>query len=161
MTSAEWKIPKKLKQVVMWVHPEGRVVGALFVQIDSYDRAEEQPLEILNDGRPFVVVQRRNPSEIRFYNKASIVRVEYQESAAPTTAERVSALACRLHLMDGSLLEGTVMKSLPPDRSRLFDFLNLEDERFIKLYPVDEADNSIVTLVNKSFISFVSTPDRD
>ena len=74
------KIPKKLKLVTLWVHPEGRVVGSLFLRPQSANRAgEEEPLEVLNTADPFLVLKRDQPDELRFYNKSSVVRVEYDD----------------------------------------------------------------------------------
>lgn len=146
------KIPKKLKQVTLWVHPEGRVVGSLFLrpQSPNVPRAEE-PLDVLNTADPFLVLKRDSPDELRFYNKSSVVRVEYEEDA-PVAAAEVQILSCTLHLMDGSLIAGTIRKALAPDRSRLFDYLNLNDERFVKVHYDDDS----VCLVNKAYITCVT-----
>ena len=146
------KIPKKLKQVTLWVHPEGRVVGCLFLRPQSANRAgEEEPLEVLNTIDPFLVLKRDQPDELRFYNKSSVVRVEYDKDDTPEIA-RVKPLPCTLHLMDGSLITGTIRKALPPDRSRLFDYLNLHEERFVKVY----AEDGSVCAVNKAYIACVT-----
>lgn len=146
------KIPKKLKPVTLWVHPEGRVVGSLFLRPQSPNAPrEEEPLEVLNTADPFLVLRREDPDELRFYNKSSVVRVEYQEDA-PTLPNDVRPLLCTLHLMDGSLIGGTIRKVLPPDRARLFDYLNLHDERFVKIY----CDDDSVCAVNKAYITCVT-----
>lgn len=157
MSKQALRITKKRKLVTFWVHPEGRVVGSLFVRTQGpRGEGEEEPLDVLNEEKAFVVVQRQDPEEIRFYNRASIVRVEYREEVRDELAG-ATPLRCRLHMMDGSLFEGTVMKSLPPDRSRLFDFLNTPHERFIKLY----LDEHRTHLINKSYINYVTTFDRE
>jgi hypothetical protein len=146
------KIPKKLKPVTMWVHPEGRVVGSLFLRPQSPNAPrEEEPLEVLNSVDPFLVLKRDGPDELRFYNKSSVVRVEYQEDV-PVVPVNVAPLECTLHLMDGSLIPGTIRKVLPPDRARLYDYLNLCDERFVKLY----CDDGSVCVVNKAYITCVT-----
>lgn len=143
------KIPKKLKPVTLWVHPEGRVVGSLFLRPQSPNAPrEEEPLEVLNTVDPFLVLKRDGPDELRFYNKSSVVRVEYQEDALMLPAD-VAPLVCTLHLMDGSLIAGTIRKVLPPDRARLFDYLNLHGERFVKIY----CDDGTVCAVNKAYIA--------
>jgi hypothetical protein len=146
------KIPKKLKQVTLWVHPEGRVVGFLFLRPQSLNIAgEEEPLEVLNQPEPFLVLKRQSPDELRFYNKSSIIWVEYVEGAKLQFPE-VEPLRCKLHLMDGSFIEGSSRKDLPPDHARLLDFLNLAHEHFVKVY----ADDGNVYLVNKSYIICVT-----
>ena len=53
------KIPKKLKQVTLWIHPEGRVIGSLFLSLQSpYSSGEEAPLDALNQTDPFLVFNR-------------------------------------------------------------------------------------------------------
>jgi len=155
--SEAWKIPKALHQVSMWVHPAGRVIGSLFVHLQStrYEHGPQRPLEVLNDGRHFLVLQRDEPKELRFYNRSAIVRVEYRDEA-PESRDGLVAQRCQIHLMDGSLIEGTMMKSLPPDRSRLLDFLNLEEEAFMTIY----GDDGIVCLINKAYVVCVRIPDR-
>jgi hypothetical protein len=145
------KIPKKLKQITLWVHPDGRVVGSLFLRPQSPNTpGEEEPLEVLNTADPFLVLKRDDSDELRFYNKSSVVRVEYDEdNALPLPS--VEPLPCTLHLMDGSLIAGTIRKALPPDRSRLFDYLNLPNEQFVKIY----CEDGTVCVVNKSYITCV------
>lgn len=146
------KIPKKLKPVTLWVHPEGRVIGSLFLRPQSPNAPrDEEPLELLNTVDPFLVLKREGPDELRFYNKSSVVRVEYVEDV-PILPGNVGSLTCTLHLMDGSLIAGTIRKELPPDRARLFDYLNLHDERFVKIY----CDDHSVCAVNKAYITCVT-----
>ena len=156
MTTDHLKIPKTLKEVILWVHPEGRVVGSLFLREQSVHHAgAEEPLEVLNQGEHFVVLQREEPTELRFYNRASIIRVEYPGDKPPCDgAQGTKALPCQLNMMDGSLIAGTICEPLPPDHSRLFDYLNRDPDRFIRIY----LDEQTVCLVNKAYIIQVSPP---
>ncbi len=146
------KVPKRLKQVTLWVHPEGAVVGDLFLRLpSSEDEAEEEPLEVLNQPDPFLVVKCDGPEDIRFYNKHSIVRVEYPFDA-DAVAEDVDTRHCILQMMDGSNMEGTIRRVLPPDRARLFDYLNLGGERFLKI----DCSDGRTYLINKLYIMSVT-----
>ena len=146
------KIPKKLKQVTLWVHPEGRVVGWLFLREQSVNvPGEEEPLEVLNSADSFLVLKREGPEELRFYNKSSVIRVEYDEDK-PSLLPDIEPLPCTLHLMDGSLIAGSLRRALPPDRSRLFDCLNLREEQFVKVH----CQEGSVCIVNKSYIACVT-----
>jgi hypothetical protein len=146
------KIPKKLRQVSLWIHPEGQVIGSLFLKGQTKRPGSvEEPLTVLNEPSPFLVMQREAPDELRFYNKASIVRVEYQEEK-PLSRPGLKPLHCRLDMMDGALIEGSVWRELPPRYSRLYDYLNISSERFMKLHVED--DN--VCLVNKAYIVCVT-----
>jgi hypothetical protein len=146
-------VPKKLRHITLWVHPEGRVLGGIYVREQSAHHAgEEQPLEILNQPEPFVVVKREDPAELRFYNKRSIIRVEYDNpEESVDEAMHETFLHCRLQMMDGSLISGTIQESLPPDRARLLDYLNRVDDGFIKL----TSDEGAVYLINKAYIIHV------
>jgi hypothetical protein len=146
------KIPKKLRKVTLWVHPEGRVVGSLFLHLQSANTpGEEEPVELLNTEDPFLVVKIEQPDELRFYNKSSVLRVEYDDDkSAPFPV--TEPLQCTLHLMDGSFIPGIIRKPLSPDRSRLFDFLNLRQEQFMKIH----CDDGSVCIVNKSYIVSVT-----
>lgn len=147
------KVPKSKRKVSLWVHPEGQVIGSLFVRQQSPHHAgEESPAELLNEDHPFIVLEKENPEQLRFYNRNSIIRVEYSEES-PSEADPIS---CQVNMMDGSVIEGTIREDLPPEHSRLFDYLNLDNTRFIKLYLTDDQ----VYLVNKSYIINVTTSDK-
>ena len=147
------KVPKTRKEVQLWVHPEGLVIGSLFVREQSVSRSgHEAPHEVMNQESPFVVLYLNEPSELRFYNRNSIIRVEYENNETTDTPPK-DIISCRLTLMDGSLIDGDIRESLPADYSRLFDYLNQESERFIRLYIEDNQ----ICLVNKSYINYVTT----
>jgi len=150
------KIRKTQKEVRLWVHPEGQVTGALFVSEQSEaHQGREQPLEVLNRANPFVVVRRRHPDELRFYNRASIIRVSYEEDEpAQTISKDTTVIACELHMMDGSVLSGQIRETLPADYARLFDYLNADGNPFLRLVTVEET-----LLVNKSYIIHVRQID--
>jgi len=142
------KIEKKLREVTLWVHPEGLVVGSVFVRLQSPDSSiEEDPAEVLNAPEDFLVLRRDPEREIRFYNKNSIVRVEY-DAEEQITFPDVKPLDCTLRMMDGSHIQGSIRKPLPPDRARLLDYLNRDEERFVKV----DTPEGRVYLVNKPYI---------
>ncbi len=152
------RIPKKMKEVMLWVHPTGAVVGSIFLYFRGQQGgdAAQDPLDVLNHEDPFLVLHREAPDEIFFCNKNSIVRVEYADKGA---AEPIGAVVipCRLHMMDGSIIDGIIKESLPPENSRLFDYMNISDERFIKLH----VDEHYRCLVNKAYIVRVVPQDAE
>ena len=146
------KIPKIKRQVSMWVHPEGQVIGSLFLREQSVNHAGvEEPIEVLNKDKAFIVLDREE-SQVRFYNRNAIIRVEYEETR-PTPGPEQKIIPCQLTMMDGALFNGEIRETLAPDRARLFDYLNHEQARFIKLY----TDTNQICLVNKSYIINVAT----
>lgn len=140
------KIAKALKQVSMWVHPEGLVMGSIFVTIGEDTGTREDPRYVLNEDSPFLVLKSKTPEELRFYNRASIVRVEYEDTKPD--GGKYTRLPCRVHMMDGSIIDGEIIEVLPKDHERLYDYLNQGQERFIRMYTSDTQ----VCMVNKSYI---------
>ncbi len=146
------KIPKRLKPLTLWIHPEGRVGASLFLDLQGkHGGEEEELLDILNQRAPFLVLKREDSHELRFYNKAFIIRAEYHEES-PSQPMGIALLPCRLHLSDGSIIEGSVREALRPESSRLFDFLNLNDRAFAKIH----IEQGNVCLVNKAYVVSVT-----
>jgi hypothetical protein len=56
--------------------------------------------------------------------------------------------------MDGSMISGEIREQLSPERARLYDYLNKDDDRFLKIFTGDDH----ICLVNKSYVIQV-TPD--
>ena len=157
MTASILKINKTPHQVRLWIHPEGLVIGSLFLKQDDTEQTpEESAYEVINQGEPFVVLKREHPDEVRFYNRSSIIRVEYT-AAEKDIESNATTLHCRLMMMDGSMLEGFISEVLPPEQSRLYDYLNKTSDRFIRLF-LNETE---VCLVNKSYIIQVSPLAND
>lgn len=151
------KIPKVEKSVTLWVHPDGLVLGSIFLYMPGPDMPTgEDPWSVLNQDEDFLVVRQSDPEQLRFYNKASIIRAEYTEEAHYGD-DGGRELACRVHMMDGSLIDGVMRKSLPPERSRLYDYMNTDNRRFLKLMVAAGS----VCLINKSYIGFITTRESD
>lgn len=148
MSTDELRVPKTQKTVTMWVHPEGPVVGSVFLTIQPKGGADaETPAEVLNDAAPFLVLFREDLGEPRFYNKRSIVRVQHPADPRPNDTGAVE-IGCQLHMMDGSLLRGTIIEFLAPESSRLFDYINNESGNFVRIF----TDDGYECLVNKAYI---------
>ena len=151
MNNKALKVSKKLCAVTLWVHPEGRVVGSLFLREQSPDYGgTEQALDALNRCQSFLVFKVNDPDELRFYNIKSVIRVEY-ESNDSDSSTGTEPMQCHLHMMDGALINGKIIESLPPDRARLLDYLNKEEQNFIKVH----VDGGLTYLINKSYINHV------
>lgn len=132
------------------MHPTGLVIGSLFIHNENGQ--EQAILDIVNQPEPFVVFQVDTPNEIRFYNRQSIIRIEYTDKDAINSSAKT--LYCTIHMMDGSLIEGTIKEALPPEHARLYDYLNQQDSRFLKIF----VSNDEICLINKSYINQVTLP---
>lgn len=155
MEDGALKVPKRQVPVMLWVHPEGRVVGSMFVHLPGPDSMPgEQPWDVINEAADFVAIKLDDPDEMRFYNKSSIVRMEYRDGASSLLAEG-RPLPCMLTMMDGSLIEGDICKATPVERSRLYDYMNDTEERFLKL----RSRGVDVLLVNKSYVVHIRAVD--
>ncbi len=150
------KVPKKLRPVTLWIHPEGRVVGSIYLRTQSPNHAgSEQPLEALNACKSFLVFNRDEPAELRFYNIKSVIRIEYDttenDEETDNNHSTNNPMHCHLQLMDGAYINGSIHESLPPHHARLLDYLNRSDEAFIKVHMED----GLIYLINKSYINHV------
>ncbi len=155
MANELFKVPKNKRQARLWVHPDGQVIGSIFVLAQSTLHAgEEEPVEALNGDAPFIVISLEDPDQLRFYNRNSVLRLEYTET--PSTVAATAIIDCQIQMMDGAIIKGKIQEALPQDKSRLFDYLNRKDERFIKLY----TDENEICLVNKSYINYVTNEDE-
>ena len=151
MSNELFKVPKNKRQARLWVHPDGQVIGSIFVLAQSTLHAgEEEPVEALNGDAPFIVISLDNPDELRFYNRNSVLRLEYTEH--PNTKIATANIHCQIQMMDGAVIDGKIQEALPEDKSRLFDYLNRKDDRFVKLY----TDENEICLINKSYINYVT-----
>ena len=158
MTVNKFRIPKTQKQVSLWVHPEGLVICSLYLREESKEYpGGEEPLEVLNQNMPFVVVRLDKPDQLRFYNQSSIIRVEYElDSSESKISTGHPDIGCCLHMMDGSIIDGTIRETLPADRARLFDYLNKDKDRFLRIYTSDTE----ICLINKTYINHVTLTDN-
>jgi len=148
------RILKRRLPVTLWVHPEGRVVGNIFLHVRGDELRESEATEsVLNETTEFLVVERRHPDETRFYNKHAIVRVDYVD---PDHADSAGApLTCTVTLMDGLELQGEIWKAMPMERSRLYDYLNATSDRFLEL----RLAGGQRSLINKSYVVSISPRD--
>lgn len=143
-----FRIPRR-EVAVRIVLDDGRSLdGRLFTAPAGHDGVPESVQEHLNDpSEDFVPLA---CAEDRFLlNKAGIILVQLPEGT-----DRVDGLdegigrdvAVRLTLAGGTSLIGRVRIAMPPERSRVLDYLNAAP-RFLPLL-----GEGVVTLVNRNYI---------
>ncbi len=153
MKKSSLKIRKRQVPVALWVHPEGKVVGSMFLTFPSPESAGgEQPADVINRAVDFLVFKLDDTEEIRFYNKSSIVRVEYRDADA-VRSDSGRPQSCRITMMDGALFDGEICKQQPEENSRLYDYMNDSCERFLTL----RLDAGSIALINKSYIVSIAS----
>lgn len=155
MSAEQYKIPKKLKHVAIWVHPIGHIYGAIYVRPQSdHHNGEQEPREVLNDPTPFLVLRREESENLEFINKNSIVRVDYEDSEEENRVQQAPLMGCHIRMMDGAIISGHIRELLPPDKARIFDYLNQLPDRFLRLFN----DDGSIALLNKNYIVQVTLP---
>lgn len=143
-----YRIHKTEKPATLWVHPEGRIMARFFLHLNNErDSGHEEPIEVVNNPDPFIVVQCDMPDELRFYGKRAIVRVEHERLSTEESSD-ITVIPCELLMMDGTALTGSIREFLVPEHRRLFDYLNHRGEQFLRMY----LDSQTVCLVNKTYI---------
>jgi hypothetical protein len=125
----------------------------MFTAVSARDGGPQRVIDRLNDpGEEFVPVSCRDD---RFLvNKSGIVTVQItqpDEIAAVRTGSGRDA-AVRISLTGGISLVGRFEISMPPERSRVMDFLNVAP-RFLALF----GENRVI-LVQRSYIVAVRSP---
>lgn len=143
-------VPKALKSVRLWVHPEGPVLGSLYLRCPAAGAApDELPIELLNQPAPFLVCHCGGDehAHTRFYNKNAVTRINYDDAAEAARPARVRIKA-EFQLMDGAVFRGEIREDLPEDRQRLLDYMNVHTDRFVRVF----LEGDEVALINKAYI---------
>jgi hypothetical protein len=154
----ELRVPKHRADAEVLL-PGGEVRRiALFLAEAAPDHAGgERPWDLLTRGDDFIPALDVDGGRMTFLNRAALPAVRFARELegdagdAPTipTEHEVEVL-----LSDGTLLRGLVSYVLPPERSRLVDFLNAPSP-FLRL-----VEERTVALVNKRHVSRVVLVSR-
>lgn len=149
------RIPRRRVEARLVLDDGSSLEGHLFAGWTGADRRPETVQERLNDaGEEFLALA---CGEDRFLlNKAGIILCEVREgqgeleSLAGTGGRRVPV---RMTLVGGVGLVGTLRIAMPPERSRVLDYLN-SAPRFVALEGAGK-----VTLVQRRFIVTVRSEE--
>lgn len=144
----QFKVPKREAHVRILLD-DGRILeGEVFASLVGPDGRPGRVLDRLNDaGEEFLAM--RTDAERFLLNKSGIVTVELPGSANDVLDESLDAghtVAVRLSLAGGTGLVGRLHLIMPPERSRVLDYLN-NTERFFPLI-----SEGRVTLVHKRYV---------
>ncbi len=143
-----YRIPRR-EVAVRILLDDGRTIDGSFFAHEAGPGGEPQHvLAHLNDSADdFVPLVCGHVSFL--LNKAGIIWVQVTGSAAQEIADQVAAarhVPARLSLAGGLSVIGTLAIMMPPERSRVVDYLNAAG-RFLPLF-----GDGVVTLVHRRFI---------
>jgi hypothetical protein len=152
----ELRVPKHRVEVEV-VLPGGarRQVAVFLSEFAPNHRGAERLSDLLNGSQDFFPALDAERDEMTFLNRAGIAVARVAEQhGRDVTAEFTlpSEHEVEITLVDGNVLQGLVSFVLPPERSRLIDFLN-DSPPFFDLHLLDE---NRVALVNKRHVARVA-----
>lgn len=148
----QFRISKRQLTVRLYLVNGDEVQGAIFLHHSRNEYGfPEEPLDLLSLRSSFIAIADASGA-INFYNKAMVSYLTYQEDPELTTIKANLRKKIVVKLHDGMCLTGTVQTLLPREQARLYDFLNLENEAFIKMTGTD----GTVSLINKAFVMVVN-----
>ena len=153
---SDYRIEKSRSPVVIKTHSGETITGEMFLQpFARPDGGTERPADILNGKDPFFPVALTD-GQLLLVAKGQVLelatdvgRDEYEERsriARPAIIE--------LRLISGATHAGAIFLEMPVEHSRLLDFLNRDDERFLTLHGTDT-----LLLVNREMIEHVRPLD--
>jgi hypothetical protein len=117
----------------------------------------ETVLEMLNRREPFFAFRPEAGDELLLVSKGNTVSVSQNSQAPITDPARLSAaklLGLEIVLAGGSTLSGWASAELPPDHSRLLDYLNASQDPFFAVWT-----HAATHYVNRAHVQFARPLD--
>jgi len=150
----EFRVPKQRAEVEV-VLPGGAThrVAVFLSEFASSHEGGERLSDLLNGKGDFFPAVAVESDEVVFLNRATIAvaRVDPAFERDPATELTLpTEHEVSIRLADGQQIEGLISFVLPPERSRLMDFLN-ESPPFFRLLQKDR-----VSLVNKHHVASIA-----
>ena len=144
------RIEKRRLAVEVTLMSGARIEGELYVQASGHYQGElEDAPEILNSAEPFFPLALRNGENVLISKEnvhtLAVARRGVHEDESLGIPTRVEVA-----LRDGERLTGTVLIDPISGYSRLLDFLNRRQERFLTLYGRES-----VLLINRALLERV------
>ena len=92
-------------------------------------------LDVFNSGRSFIPMEDVAENELILLRKSHILAAELADKDRVPEIFHANEIPVLVKLTDGETIEGSFHVELPPDKSRLSDYLNTSPE-FVYLYRV-------------------------
>jgi hypothetical protein len=139
---------EKLKRQATLYRSDGWKVDVYFFlrQAAEEHSGREVLLDILNSKASFVPVQGFQADEFFLVNKEEIMCLELEERDLPEQTMLAPEIAVQVELTFGKILDGNFFLDMPPERSRLSDYVNFSPQ-FLYLCR-EEGD----IIVNKAYL---------
>ena len=151
----ELKVPKRRAQVEVLL-PGGAVRQVMvFLGESAHDHAGAERLsDLLNGHVDFVPALDTASNQMTFLGRQSIAAARIARELEGGDEHTIATEhEVEVTLVDGTVLRGLVTFVLPPERSRLLDYLN-DAQPFVRLLETDK-----VALINKRHIARVAKVD--
>ncbi len=149
----EFRVPLRTIAVAIRLEDGEVLSGGIPVAESSPTGHEGTAVDRLNDADPFLPLS--GPDGSVLLHKGAIVWVELALDAEDGSAEDGStAVPVELNLVGGETRSGEVRYVMPPERSRLMDFLNRSDPF------VEVTQGRRRTLVHRKFVIKVREQNR-
>jgi hypothetical protein len=150
-----YRIPRREVQVRILLDDGRTLDGALFTTETTTGGRTEDVLQFLN-GIDVEFVPLATGKDSFLLSKAGVIWVELTGEPAREISREVEAgrrVPVRLTLAGGLSVVGTLMILMPPERSRVVDYLNASG-RFLPLF-----GEGVVTLVQRRFVVSVKSSE--
>ncbi len=146
----EYRIDKLRRAVSIVLSDGTELAGDVFLQARARLRSSpEEPLDLLNGDEPFFVLSMDD--RVLLVAKDDVVRLETTPPEADNPLDFPHlGIDVEIMFIGGATQSGCIFPETPAGRSRLIDFLNSFDQRFLAVYSADK-----VCLVNRRLISCV------
>lgn len=151
----DYRIEKSRLPIVLTTVGGVRIVGEVFVQTSARNRTKlEDAPEIMNASDPFFPVLTLEGSTVLLAKDRVRELHVAREDTDPEQWQLGSPVDVELALCGGPSYRGTLMIEAMSGRSRLLDYLNRYDERFLTLH----VDGGLV-LLNRGLVEHVRPLD--
>lgn len=126
--------------------------GSLDVHFFLAYEAETHPgsetvLDVLDSEKAFIPLEDILTDEILLVGKTEIMYVELTGEDTPEEPKKALEIPVKVELLNGEIIEGSFFSDLPPDKSRLSDYMS-HSPQFILLW----SDNKTHYVLNKAQI---------
>lgn len=119
------KVDKLKRSATVRVSTGGRLEVNFFLSYASeIHPGRELIMDVLNSDRSFIPLEDVLKDEILMIGKNRFREVELAERDLLQETSEALEIPVQIELIDGDLIDGSFYTTLPPDRSRLSDYLN-------------------------------------